>query len=85
LPVGDEAVFLRQLQTVRTVVAAGLALSVHPLLTRGRRVRVVGGSLHGLEGVVDDPENPQGIVIAVDVLRQGLLVKLPLEQLQPLP
>jgi hypothetical protein len=45
----------------------------------------VGGPLHGLIGVVDDPANPQGIVLAVDVLQQGLLVKLPLENLQALP
>jgi hypothetical protein len=56
-----------------------------PLLVRGRRVRVVGGVLHGLEGLVDDPANPQGVMIAVDVLRQGLLVKIPAENLVALP
>jgi hypothetical protein len=48
-------------------------------------VRVVGGALHGLEGFVDDPANPQGIVISVDVLRQGLLVRMPVENLVALP
>ena len=61
-------------------VAAGLLL-----LTRGRRVKVTGGPLHGLEGFVDDPANPQGIVVSVDVLRQGLLVRLPVENLIALP
>ena len=56
-----------------------------PLLVRGRRVRVVGGVLHGLEGLVDDPANPQGVMISVDVLRQGLLVKIPAENLVALP
>ena len=35
--------------------------------------------------MVDDSTNPQGIVISVDVLRQGLLLKLPAEALQALP
>jgi transcriptional antiterminator RfaH len=48
-------------------------------------VRVVSGPLRGLEGVVDNSTNPQGIVLAVDVLQQGLLVKMPLADLQPLP
>lgn len=85
LPVGDEALFLRQLGDVRTIVASGLELAVMPLLTRGRRVKICGGALHGLEGFVDDPANPLGVVLSVDVLRQGVLVKVPAEQLQLLP
>lgn len=83
--VEDEATFLRQLADVKFIVASGFELSVLPLLTKGRRVRVVGGPLHGLEGYVDDPSNPQGIVLSVDVLQQGLHVKLPVENLQVLP
>jgi hypothetical protein len=77
--------FLRQLEDVKLIVASGYELSVLPLLTRGRRVKVVGGPLHGLEGFVDDPSNPRGVVLSVDVLQQGLLVKLPAENLQVLP
>jgi transcriptional antiterminator RfaH len=85
IPVDDEAKFLRQLADVRTIVSSGLELTVIPLLTRGRHVRVVGGPLHGLEGLVDDSSNVQGIVISVDVLRQGLLLKVPAENLLALP
>jgi transcription antitermination factor NusG len=85
ISVTDEALFLRQLADVKAIVASGLALSLHPLLTRGRRVKVNGGPLHGVEGMVDDPSNPKGIVVAMDVLQQGLLVRVPLENLRPLP
>lgn len=85
IPVDDEAKFLRQLADVKTIVASGFELSVMPLLSRGRRVKVVGGPLHGLEGLVDDPSNPRGIILSVDVLQQGLLVKMPVENLQVLP
>jgi transcription antitermination factor NusG len=83
--VEDEPRFLRQLADVRTIVSSGLELAVQPLLTKGRRVRVVGGPLHGIEGYIDTPDNPRGIVVSIDVLRQGLLVTMPLENLQPLP
>ncbi|MEY4940839.1 MAG: hypothetical protein RIQ93_2574 [Verrucomicrobiota bacterium] len=83
--VEDEPTFLRQLEDVKSIVASGFELSIMPLLTKGRRVKIVGGPLHGLEGFVDDPANPQGIVISVDVLQQGLLVKMPAENLQPQP
>jgi len=83
--VGNEPVFLQQLGQVRAICASGFEAVVLPLVKRGTHVRVVGGPLHGLEGHVDDPANPQGIVVSVDVLQQGLLVRLPLENLQLLP
>lgn len=85
LPIENQATFLRQLEQVRVIVASGLALALQPLLKRGARVRVTGGPLYGIEGVVDNPQNPGGIVVAIDVLRQGVHVRLPLELLQPLP
>jgi transcription antitermination factor NusG len=83
--VENEAVFLQQLDDVKSVVASGLEATLHPLLKKGSRVKVNGGPLHGLEGYVDDPANPKGIVVAVDVLQQGLLIKLPMEHLKILP
>src|SRR6185503_1888352 len=85
ITVEDEATFLQQLADVKAIVASGFELSVMPLLTKGRRVKIAGGPLHGLEGFVDDPSNPRGIVLSVDVLQQGLLVKVPAENLQVLP
>ncbi|HVT73013.1 MAG TPA: transcription termination/antitermination NusG family protein [Lacunisphaera sp.] len=85
LLVENEPVFLRQLEDVKAICASGLEAALHPLVHKGTHVRVQGGPLHGLEGYVDDPANPRGIVVAVDVLQQGLLVRLPLENLQVLP
>jgi transcriptional antiterminator RfaH len=85
LPVEDEPRFLRQLEDVQRIVASGLEATLHPLLKRGTPVRVTGGPLRGLEGTVDDSSHPRGIVLSVDVLQQGLLVKVPLEDLKILP
>lgn len=85
LMVENESIFLRQLEDVKAVCASGYEAALHPLIKRGTRVRVGEGPLKGLEGYVDDPANPKGIVVSVDVLQQGLLVRLPIETLQPLP
>ncbi len=85
LLVENEPVFLRQLEDVRLVCASGFEAAMHPLMRKGTHVRVQGGPLHGLEGYVDDPVNPRGIVVSIDVLQQGLLVRLPLASLQLLP
>jgi len=85
ITVEDVPKFLRQLEDVKAIVASGFELSLIPLLTKGRRAKIVGGPLNGLEGVVDNPANPKGIVLSVDVLQQGLLVKVPAANLRPLP
>lgn len=83
--VEDVQKFLRQLADVKTIIASGFELAVMPLLTKGRRVKIVGGPLHGVEGLVDDPAKPTGIIVAIDVLQKGLLVKVPVENLHVLP
>jgi len=85
IPITHEGLFLRQMDAVRTLVASGVELTVRPLLVRGARVRVTAGPLWGVEGVVDDPSNPKGIIVAVDVLQQGLHVRMPLDHIEPLP
>jgi transcription antitermination factor NusG len=85
ITVTDEAKFLRQLDDVKAIVASGFEFSVMPLFTKGRLVKIIGGPLYGLQGFIDDPSNPQGIVLSVDVLQQGLLVKVPVEHLQVQP
>lgn len=85
LAVENEILFLRQLEAVRALIESGLELSLHPILKKGTHVRVVGGPLHGLEGVVDDPAQPTGVVVAVDVLQQGVLIRLAMDNLEILP
>jgi transcriptional antiterminator RfaH len=82
ITVEDEKTFLRQLDDVKIIVASGLELTVMPFLIKGRRVKICGGPLHGLEGFVDDPTNPRGIVLSIDVLQKGLRVKVSADQLQ---
>lgn len=85
IPVTHEAIFLRQMETVRTLIASGVELTPRPLLVRGTRVRIVAGPLWGVEGIVDDPANPKGIIVAVDVLQQGLHVRMTLDHIEPVP
>ncbi len=85
ITVEDVPKFLRQLEDVKAIVTSGFELSVMPLLTKGRRARIVGGPLNGLEGIIDNPANPKGIVLSVDVLQQGLHVRMPVEHLKVLP
>lgn len=77
IPVANEELFLKQLEAVKLLIASGLEISLRPPLEKGARVKVTGGPLWGVEGIVDDPDNPKGIVVSVDILQQGVHVHLP--------
>lgn len=85
IPVRDEPSLLRQLDQIRAMIASGYELTVLPLLTKGKLVEIMGGPLHGLNGIVDDPSNPGGVIVSVDILRQGVLIKVPAIQIRPVP
>lgn len=84
LSVDHERAFLRQLEAVKSLVASGLELSLCPPLKKGQRVKVTAGPLWGVEGIVDDPDNPRGIVIAIDILQQGVHARIAPEFLKPI-
>ena len=85
IPVDNEARFLAQLAAIEALVAAGLEATLHPLLRHGARVRIVSGPLKGVEGMIEDPRSPKGVVISMDVLQQGVLVAVPLADIKLLP
>lgn len=82
LNVENELSFLKQLEAIKNLLASGLEISLCPPLTKGMRVRVTDGPLWGVEGIVDDPENPKGIIIIVDILQQGVLARIAPEHIK---
>jgi transcriptional antiterminator RfaH len=72
--VRDQETFVRQLEAIRRIMATGMDIVPAPQLDKGTRVKIVGGPLHGVEGVVEDPAAPKGVVVAIDVIQQGVLI-----------
>ncbi len=80
--VENEPRFLRQIDSIKLMLEAGVEIDLCPPLEKGTRVRVCDGPLMGVEGVVENPENPDVIVVAVDILHQGVLTKIPRAELE---
>lgn len=82
IPVDNEPAFLRQIDAIKSLIESGIEVSLCPPLEKGTRVKVTAGPLWGVEGVVDDPDNPKGIVIVVDILQQGVHARVPPDYLK---
>lgn len=81
LPVGDQEILVRSLQSIDTALQAGDVAEVLPYLKEGHIVRVKGGSLDGVEGVVEKWVGKARIVINVEMLQQAVAIEVDAQDL----
>jgi transcription antitermination factor NusG len=65
-----------QIEAVRTLVSGELQWSPHPFLKVGQRVRIRGGALEGVEGILVAQNGNQTVVISVDAIQRSLAVRV---------
>lgn len=70
-PIPDE-----QIDAVRTLVDGAIPWSPYPFLKIGQRVRIHGGALEGLEGILVSRNGNHTLVISVDALQRSLAVRV---------
>ena len=68
-PIGDA-----EIESVRTLVESKFPFTVYPFLKVGQRVRVRGGSLDGVEGVLTARNGNNMLVISVEPIQRSLAV-----------
>jgi transcription antitermination factor NusG len=65
-----------QVDAVRTLVEKGLPWSTYPFLKIGQRVRIRGGALEGLEGILVSRNGNHTLVISVNAIERSLAVRV---------
>lgn len=68
----DEA----EIEAIRLVLASGVPVSTHLQLRPGARVRVLHGSLKGLEGTLIEIKNERRLVVSVSLLQRSVAVEI---------
>lgn len=76
IPVLDQERLLADIETLRRIAESGLPAFMQPCFAKGTRVRIKSGPLLGLIALVEDPDNFKGVVVSIDVLREGVFVPL---------
>lgn len=65
-----------QIDAVRTLVDSELPWTSHPFLKIGQRVRIRGGAMEGLEGILVSRSGSQTLVISIDAIQRSLAVRV---------
>lgn len=71
IPIPEE-----QIEAIRTLIAHRLPWSNHPFLKIGQRVRIRGGSMDGVEGVLLSRNGDRTLVISIDAIQRSLAVRV---------
>src|SRR5271169_1285584 len=72
-----------QIEAVRAVVAGNLPIAQHTFLKVGQRVRVRGGSLDGVEGILVAQNGSRNLVISVESIQRSLSIRIEGYQVEP--
>lgn len=71
MPIPEE-----QIQAVQSLVTQGLPWKDYPFLKIGQRVRVRGGAMDGVEGILVARNGDRTLVVSVDVIQRSLAVRI---------
>src|ERR1700720_103099 len=72
-----------QIDAVRTLIGQQIPWSTHPFLQIGQRVRVRGGALDGVEGILVARNDDSTLVVSIDAIQRSLSVRIQGYDLEP--
>ena len=76
LDVLDQEKLVEQLRQINRALTVGDVVEVMPYLEVGRLVKVTGGAMKGLEGIVSRLKGKTRVIINVDMIRQSVAVEV---------
>lgn len=71
IPIPEE-----QIDAIRALLAEQLPWSAYPFLKIGQRVRICGGALDGIEGILLARNGDRTLVVSVDVIQRSIAVRI---------
>jgi transcription antitermination factor NusG len=72
-----------EIAAIERIVASGTPAEPWPYLHVGQRVRIQGGALHGVEGVLAAVDDRQRVVVSVTLLQRSVAVQIDASQAFP--
>ena len=65
-----------QIESLRKAVSEKVPCLPHPFISAGKRVRIRGGSLDGVEGILMRQGGDQSLVLSVELLRRSIWIRV---------
>jgi len=72
-----------EINSIRRVLESRAAFSLHPFVDVGQRVRIRGGALDGVEGILQARNRDQSLVVSVELIQRSIAVTLSGYSIEP--
>ena len=72
-----------EIESIRTLLANNIPCTPYPFLRTGRRVRIRGGCMDGLEGILVAKNSDQSLVVSIEMIQRSLAVRIEGFDLEP--
>jgi transcription antitermination factor NusG len=72
-----------EMDAIQTVLSQRVPFTHHPFLNVGRRVRIRGGSLDGLAGILVAKNGDESLVVSVEIVQRSLSIRVAGYQVEP--
>lgn len=77
-PIPDE-----QIENVQAITEHRIPMTPHEFLRVGTRVRIRGGALNGIEGVLAAIKNDKSLVVSVDLIQKSVAIRIDGFEVEP--
>jgi transcription antitermination factor NusG len=65
-----------QIESLRTAINERIPCFPYPFVSAGRRVRILGGSLDGIEGILVRRGKDQSLIVSVELLQRSVSIRV---------
>ena len=71
LPIPD-----KEIEDIETLLTHNITCALYPFLRVGQRVRICGGSLEGVEGILVAKNSDRSLVVSMEVIQRSVAVRI---------
>ena len=65
-----------EIEAIQRILAEGVAITDYPFLEIGQKVRICGGSLDGVQGVLAAVNNDRSLIVSVKCIQRSLAIRV---------
>ena len=65
-----------EIENLQSAIREKIPCAAHPFINTGQRVRIRGGSLDGMEGILVRQGGEQSVVVSVELLQRSISIRI---------
>jgi len=73
-----------QIHAIQAVVESRISFGHYAFLSVGQKVRIVGGSLDGIRGIISEKKGETSLVISIDLIQRSIAVRVTGFRVEPI-